>query len=356
MDIPEPRTVATLTGHRDAELALLRAARAGRLAHAWLIAGPAGIGKATLAFRFARWLLAGLPETSGETLDVPAASQTFRLVAAGSHPDLLTLERGKSESTGKRRTEIVVDDARSVGSFLRLTPALSPWRVVVVDVADEMNPNAANALLKLLEEPPAKAVLLLVSHRPERLLPTLRSRCRRLTLRPLPEADVMAALAAADVPEADRALLARLAEGSPGRALALAGQGGPALYREVAGLMADLPAVDVAAVHGLGDRAARGGAEDSFRLVLETVRGILERSIRRGRTGEGTAPAPLADPPAIARSAARRLDPWVEVWEKVARLERAAEPLRMDRKLVVIDVFTALADAARAADRTAAAR
>ena len=218
-----------------------------------------------------------------------------------------------------------------------------------------MNPNAANALLKLLEEPPAQSVLLLVSHRPERLLPTLRSRCRRLTLRPLPDADVVAALAAAGVAEVDRPLLAHLAEGSPGRALALASQGAPALYRDVAGLMAGLPALDVPAVHALGDRAARAGAEDTLRLVLETVRGILERSIRRGRAGEA-ARGPLADPPAVARSAARRLDPWMEVWDKVARLERAAEPLRLDRKLVVIDLFTALADAAQRADRAGAAR
>jgi len=190
---PGPRQAERLVGH-DAALAAFHAAwRGGRLHHAWLIGGPPGIGKATLAFRIARWVLAGGPETDA-SLALPPSHPAFRKVAIGSHPDLAVLERSENTKTGRMRTEIVVDDVRTLASFLRLTPAESDWRVAIVDPADDLNREAANALLKILEEPPPRALVLLVAHAPGRLLPTIRSRCRRLMLRPLAEAEVAALL------------------------------------------------------------------------------------------------------------------------------------------------------------------
>src|SRR5437763_12254789 len=200
---PAPRANPDLFGHEAAETALRRLFEQHRLPHALLLTGPRGIGKATLAFRLARFVLArstgelepGLfGDPAGEGLAIPPDSGVFRRVASGGHADLLTVERAYDPRRRRLRGEIVVDDVRAIASFLRLTPAEGGWRVVIVDGADEMNRNAANALLKILEEPPSRALLLLVAHSPGRLLPTIRSRCRRFPLMPLPEAIVAALL------------------------------------------------------------------------------------------------------------------------------------------------------------------
>ena len=190
MSAPEPRENALLRGHAAAEAMLAEALRAGRLHHAWLITGPLGVGKATLAFRFARRLLAG---GEGE-LALSATHPVFRRVAVGSHADLLTIEREWDPKKKRMRGEIIVDDVRRVSGFLRLTPAEGGWRVVIVDGAEDMNRQGQNALLKVLEEPPPQAILLLVCGAAGRLLPTIRSRCRRLALDKLEEADVAALL------------------------------------------------------------------------------------------------------------------------------------------------------------------
>src|SRR5204863_3643546 len=197
---PPPRANPDLLGHEAAEAELRRLFDSGRMPHALLLSGPRGIGKATLAFRLARFVLAsgggegppgglfGEPGASG--LAIAPDSGTFRRVASGGHADLLTVERAYDPRRRRLRGEIIVGNAREIGTFLRLTPAEGGWRVVVVDGADEMNRAAANALLKILEEPPRRTLLLLVAHSPGRLLPTIRSRCRRFPLAPLPPAIV----------------------------------------------------------------------------------------------------------------------------------------------------------------------
>src|SRR5947209_6591439 len=183
MPAPDPRANPILLGHPEAEATILAAIRAGRMHHAWLITGPEGIGKATLAYRFARRLLAGRPTEDSLALD--PANPVFRRVAANSHSDMLTIERVFNEKTKRMKTQIAVEDVRKINGFMSLTPAEGGWRVVVVDGAEELNPASANALLKILEEPPPRSVLLLVCAAPGRLLPTIRSRCRRLRLTPL---------------------------------------------------------------------------------------------------------------------------------------------------------------------------
>src|ERR1700737_2550694 len=196
-----PRQTAALFGHREAETALLNAYRSGRIPHAWLIGGAQGIGKATLAYRMARFVLAhGNPNAPqvqrAETLGVDPSDPVARHVAAGAHGGLLTLERTANDK-GVMRTVITVDETRETISFFGSTAAAEGWRVCIVDTVDELNPNAANALLKILEEPPRQSLFLLVSHAPGRVLPTILSRCRRLTLRPLSTADVIRAAARA---------------------------------------------------------------------------------------------------------------------------------------------------------------
>jgi len=325
---PEPRANAELVGHGAAELALLEAARSGRLHHAWLIVGPAGVGKATLAYRFARRLLAGLP-AEGEGLALDPKHPVFRRVAAGSHADLHTIERSADARTGRLHREILVDDVRAGAEFLRLTAAEGGWRVVVVDPAEALNANAANALLKLLEEPPARAVLLLVCSAPGRLPATLRSRCRKLRLAPLGEAGMQTVLARRlpDLPAEERARLIALAEGSPGRALRLAAEEGVAIAALVDEVLAAVPGYGTARAHGLVDRLGRG--ESGFATFMELLLSAIAAAVRAGARGH-------ADPGQQRLLAFRPLDAWGEVWHALSGLADETERLNLDRRQAVI--------------------
>ena len=348
---PPPRANPELFGHARAEAALLDSYRSERLAHAWLFTGPSGVGKATLAYRFARFVLAGgggggLLGEAPATLAVEPDHPVFRRVRAGSHADLLTVEPGvASERTGARRNQIRVEEARAVGPFLRLTAAEGGWRVVVVDSADELNLSAANALLKSIEEPPEKALILLVSSAPARVIPTIRSRCRKIALGALAEGVVEDFLARhrPDLESEAATALARLAEGSPGRALGFADQGGLALYREMVDLVSRAPNLDTEALHVLADRMARPDAVAAFSTLMDLLVQWLTRLVRKGATG--------AQPPEVVPGegavmdrllAGRGLEQWTEVWEKVRRLAARAGPAALDRKQVMIAAFTAL--------------
>lgn len=355
-----PRKTTELAGHGAAERILLESWNSGRMPHAWLIAGRQGIGKATLAYRMARFALAqgagqggglfGDGTMAADSLAVDPASPVSLQVAAGGHPDLLTIERSISPTTKKLRGEIVVEDVRRLGAFLALTAASGGWRVVVVDTADEMNRNAANALLKGLEEPPARTLFLLVSHAPGRLLPTIRSRCRTLQLSPLRESAVIELLGrmAPELDPGSAAALARLSQGSIGEALALAEAGGLDLYREMVGLLSGLDRLDIKAVHGLGGRLGRPGAEASFQMLARLVDRWLSEMMLGQARGRMAPEIVVGEEEAARRLWARGgLANWLEVWEKVTRLFAQADRANLDRKQVVISAFLMLEAAAR---------
>ncbi len=333
--VPHPRETFTLSGHAEAERALLDEYRSGRIAHAWLIGGPAGIGKATLAYRMARFALAH-PNPRADvvqratSLAVAPESPVARRVAGRAHPDLLVLERA-ADDNGKLRTVITVEQVRRTIGFFGATAGEGGWRVCIVDSADELKyPEGSNALLKVLEEPPARSLFLVVSHAPGRLLPTIRSRCRRLTLRPLGEADVVAAAAAALGDAADLDVLrqaAAAAEGSVARAIALSGGPQLALRDKVLEMLAALPATDPRALHALGDSLERGG-DELFEIFVETAQGWLS-----GRLAHGGEPARLA------RVA--------EAWDRLNRAAGDTETYNLERKPLVFNVFGLLAEAAR---------
>jgi DNA polymerase III subunit delta' len=227
-DVPHPRQTLPLYGHSGAEQAFLDAYRAGRMSHAWLIGGPRGVGKATLAYRMARFVFA-YPEPSAPSgqkaahLTLPPDHGVARRVAAQGHPDLLALERVEDDK-GKVPMFIPVDMVRKTIGFFGSTAGEGGWRVCIVDSADELNAAGANALLKILEEPPARSLLLVVSHAPGRLLPTIRSRCRHLALRALEPEDVARAAADAlqrDADDAEIKAAAAASDGSVSRALDL---------------------------------------------------------------------------------------------------------------------------------------
>jgi DNA polymerase-3 subunit delta' len=349
-DWPPPWRNERLVGHDAAERTMLAAQQTGKLHHAWLMTGPRGIGKATLAWRFARFLLAG--QAGGlfgapNSLEVAREAPGRSLIDARSHPDLFHLRRTLNADTGRMRNEIVVDDVRGLGEFMHMTPAMGDWRVAIVDSADEMNRNAANAVLKILEEPPPNAVLLIVAHAPGRLLPTIRSRCRRLALHSLADQTVIALLGdyAPNTSPDERAALARLAEGSIGRALELASAGSLALYREMVDVLSTLPDLDMPRLHGFAERFARRGEEANadWRSLNYLFDGWLKGLLREGAVGEGTAPVVPSERGLREKFlAAASLDRWMEAWEKVARLLSRSDAVNTDRKQTVLVSFLTL--------------
>jgi len=367
---PSPIENTQLQGHDEAEQMLLDTYNSGRMHHAWLITGPKGIGKATLAHRFARFVLANgkkdamngggpslfgdaLPAVDPTSLQVERDSLVYQRIVAGGHADMLVIERRINEKTGKLKTVIDVDSVREVGAFMRLTPAEGGWRVVVIDSADEMNANSANAVLKVLEEPPKNALLLLVSHNPGRLLPTIRSRCRTLKLRPLSDTMLTSLVQtyAPDVTAEDAQRLAALCDGSIGHALGLVEEGGLELYAELLSLLHTLPRLDVQALHALADKVARAGADDAFRTVTGLLRWWLERMVL---TAAGKAPATsgMADDEALfmaGLASQASLDRWFLVWEKINHLVARADGLNLDKKQIVLDAFLGIESTVQAA-------
>ena len=336
LESTHPRQTTVFFGHRQAEPTLLEAFRGGRIPHAWLLGGPAGIGKATLAYRMARFVLAHAdPAASAvraaQTLALDPALPVVRQVAGQAHPDLLVLERTENDK-GVLRTEIVVEQVARTVSFFGSTASVGGWRVCVVDSVDELNPSGANKLLKILEEPPPRSLFLLVSHAPGRLIATIRSRCRRLDMRALAEDDLaLAAAALAGARPDDPAIraAAAAADGSVARARMFLGGPALALRQRVAAMLAALPAADPRALHALGD--ALGGPADSAALAafVEAVRDWLSARLE----SEPREP--------------RRLAGVAEVWEKVNRAAQEVEEYNLDRKPLVFAVFGDLAEAAR---------
>jgi DNA polymerase-3 subunit delta' len=272
----------------------------------------------------------GAPTEPG--LTVAPESGVFRRVAAGGHADLLTVERAFDLRRKRLRSEIVVDDVREIATFLHLTAAEGGWRVVIVDGADAMNRNAANALLKILEEPPRRALLLLVAHSPGRLLPTIRSRCRQMKLSPLPTATVRALLGryCPDLDDAAAAAITDLAEGSIGRALELTASGGVELYQTIVALLARRPAIDPLALHAFADKLARVDAEGSYRAVEELLRQHLGRqAVTAARAGR--------------REAAAR---WARIRDDIGDEFARTDGLNLDRKQTILSAFFAIEQAA----------
>lgn len=341
---PPPEAQPNWYGAPAAEAVLLDAYRSGRMHHGWLLGGPKGIGKATLAYRFARFALAHPdPASAAVDLSVPEDSPAFRRVAGRAHANLLAMERPWDDKNKRYKTELAVDEIRRTVGFFGSTSGEGGWRIAIVDPADDMNPSAANALLKILEEPPSRSLFFIVSHTPGRLLPTIRSRCRRLEVAPLPPEAIAAAIrdnGSIDADGEDIALAARLAEGSLRRAILLLQEDGIATYRAFARFAATVGDPDVTRMHALADSVSGRGANDAYDGFLDTVRAWLGRRVR----GE---PEPAADATPGQAVRAVPLARWAEVWEKVAQSSTEADDLNLDRKQVVLSILMSLARAAR---------
>lgn len=356
--IPAPRETTAIRGHEEAESKLANALKTGRLAHALLISGPKGIGKATLMYRFARYVLstgkaqpnATLGELSDRPLDIPLTDEVFARVARGSHADLFVLEKGINPRTGRSRGEITVDEARALGAFLSLTPAESSWRVAIVDAADEMNRHAANAILKSLEEPPKQTILVLISHAPNRLLPTIRSRCRQINLRTISRDNFETVIQNVDptIKENDIAVLGRLSKYSPGQAFLIKELAGIQLYEKLVKILTTAPAIDFESVHALANELATPGSELRFKLAMELLLDWLSSFIVS--TAQEIALPELIEGEQATRErfiAARGLDHWAGLWENISHLSLRAAQIHLDRKQVVLSAYTAIGDLAK---------
>jgi DNA polymerase-3 subunit delta' len=334
-EAPHPRATNVLFGHSAAEQGLLAAYRGGRVPHAFLFVGQKGIGKATLAYRLARFVLAhpdpAAPEVRAATsLAVDWAHPVARRVSAQTHGDLLAIERSANER-GVLRQQIAVEDVRRTLSFFGGTAGEGGWRIAIVDAVDELNRFGANALLKIVEEPPERAILLLVCHSAARVLPTLRSRCCVMTMRALPEAEVAAALAAAVGGSADDpavAAAAAAADGSVARALALLNEDTATLRRRTLEALDRLPAVNAEALHALGDALA-GTDQQPLAVFVDTVNVWLRQRLDRGAGELG------------------RLARLAEAWEQLNRAAQDAATYNLERKPLVFGVFGLLAEAGR---------
>ena len=333
-ELPHPRDAATLYGHEDAWRTLMQAYADGRLPTGFLIGAPRGLGKATLAYRFAKLLLSG---------KAAADDNVASLVAAQAHPDLLVLRRPYDEKTKKLKSQIPVEEVRRIHSLFGHRSSGAGYRVCIVDTADALNAAAANALLKTLEEPPARSIFLVLAHAPARLLPTIRSRCRRLMLKPLDETQMSRFLdeALPALGAEERRGLTALAGGRPGRALMLAEAGGLALYAELTGLLNTMPKGDPGRIHHFAERLARPAEEQSYRTAMELLQGFIARLI------EGAAGVGPAGENALAQRLAGRanlgggagLEGWAELWEKLGALVARADALSLDRRQVILTSF-----------------
>lgn len=341
---PHPREAGHVLGQNAAISDFLATAQAHRLHHGWLLTGPRGTGKATLAWCIAKWLLANGP---ADNLAVPHDDPTVRRIRALSEPRLHLVRRPVDEKTGRIRSEITVDEIRRLHTFFQMSAAEGGRRVAIIDAADEMNPAAANALLKQLEEPPHDATLLLVAHQPGRLLPTIRSRCRELRLHPLDPQDMAQILAQLGI-DSDAGELAALAGGSAGEAVRLAGQDGLALYRRIISLFSGYPNMDRRAAAALAESAAaRPSADgDPFDLIVTLLDRFLTRAARTGLMG---APFPEAAPgeaELLSRISpdqqAARL--WAGAQAQLSARARAGRAVNLDPSALVMDMLIGLAN------------
>lgn len=325
--VPEPRDSYELKGCEAAEKAFLDTLRSGRIHHAWLLTGPRGVGKATFAYRAARRLLGAAPDPSYGVLGAAPEDPVCRRMAAGSHADLTVLSRPYDEKRERYKGAITIDEARKLTDGFASTAAEGGWRVAIIDAADDLNANAANAILKTLEEPPARAVVFLVAHAPGLLPATVRSRCRRLAFA-APGEEIAASVVKTllECSDSAAATAARLARGRPGEAVRLAAAGGADLAPRLEKLFAALPRLDTQTAHDLSETIGDKDAEDLRAFFFEALCG---HALARVRTG-GSATA------------------WGGLWDRAGKLAYETDALNLDPKLVVLEALAAAREAAEA--------
>jgi len=359
---PHPRETMHLFGQSRAEADFLDAYNTGRLHSGWLITGPRGVGKATLSWKIARFLLSERPNdgffgdapTAATSLDISPENPDARLVQSGAHPRLTVVRRPYNHDTKKLRQEITVDAVRGLKDFFHMSSADGGRRVVIVDSADEMNRNAANAILKELEEPPAKTTLLLIAHQPSRLLPTIRSRCRELRCGRLNPEDLQASLAQAGLETTSAEALATLSEGSAGDAVRLLRHDGLPLYAELVRLLEGAPRMDRLLAHRIADACTGRGAEVRFGLTLDLMDLFLARTARAGLLGEPHSQAAPHEARLLARLSPNHhaAQAWAQLQQTLSERVRHGKAVNLDPASLILDMIFKIEETARRVAQT----
>jgi DNA polymerase III subunit delta' len=334
-----PKTATRLFGHEEAQQLLIRDMVSGKMPHGWIFSGGEGIGKATLAYRFARALLAGKT-----TLDMSGDDPVFRRVAAGSHTDMLVIEPLHDPKKDEKNQIIPVEQVRAIGEFLSLTPGESERRVVLIDPADALNNNSANAILKILEEPPPQAVIILISHNSGRLLPTIRSRCRLLKLKPLEDeqfSHVMRQIAPGNSAEYIQTL-GVLSNDAPGVGVVLHEKKAVERYSQLIDLLMGLPTFDSQKLHAFADQIGSGSVHSNWQLFTRLMLCVLSRATKMS---VGSVVNPVSDEEGALLAKLAAFYPaavWAAKWQQAMDQFLLAERLHLDYKQVVITYIHSL--------------
>lgn len=339
-DAPHPRERYVFFGHNAAEQELLSAFRQNKMAQAWIIGGPEGIGKATLAWRLARFLSA-YPDSSVEavqnaqSLEITSQHPVARLIHAQAFSEIFLLRREWNEKTKKFFTEIRVDDVRKIIGAFHHSSGLGGWRIAIIDRADDLNRSAANALLKLIEEPPQKSLFLLISNQPGRLLPTLRSRCRKLMLNALSQDEIAATIGSlgkpwAELSKDDVSLACQHADGSIREALRLLDSEAIQFHDQIIRILHRLPQIDWMGVHQLAEKVTGRDQEAAYETLIRAVETYLDERVR-------TRAKDLAS--------ATHLIGYAQAWQEIHKLAQEAEVFNFDKKALTLGIFERLAKA-----------
>ncbi len=352
--LPVSRENPRVSGHESVEKTLLDILNSGSVPHAMIFAGPEGVGKAAMAYRLARHVLKNGIGDDGQdslfggasalatSLDVDAEDPTFRRIASGGHPDMLVIERPMDERKGEQKSAVDVDSARKVAPFLRMKASGdNGWRVVIVDDADTMNRNAQNALLKILEEPPPRALLILIVHRAGAMIPTIRSRCRVINFAPLPEATLLELMMRHDprLKTDEAAAIAALAEGRIGPAVRLMDDGGLEAVQAVLNLLTAWPNWDWVRIHQTADTLGRMGQEAAYKSFQDILMWSVERLTFAKARGMADAGAPLSAEPLRRMLAHYSLEDWLKICEKLKDHFTQVQVANLDRRQGVLGAF-----------------
>lgn len=354
----EPRQMLDCLGHQAVEEKLISMAESGRLPHAMIFSGIKGIGKATMAYRFIRYLMAEgeskdtdtaglfgdeLPAEKSCSLGISSEHPVYAKIAAGAHPDLYIVERPYDEKKDRKRDIIDVDTVRKVEPFMRMTASQGGWRIVLVDDADSMNRNAQNALLKILEEPPARALLILVTHRPGAIIPTIRSRCRTVQFQPLSHDDFNSVIRRehGTIGDNDLEILYQLSSASPGQALSIYEEGGLEAVDKIMLLLHSWPDWDWVQIHQFAENTAKKGQENSLQAFEDVFLWII-RALLQAKAKQESLPTLLNNEPAARMFARYSLIEWIELYGKIREHFNMVKQGNLDKRQAVLGTFTIL--------------
>ena len=359
-----PRLMTEIFGHDDVEVQLLELINSKHLPHALIFSGPEGVGKSTFAFRLARYLLKHgkneeesgglfgepLPAAKAETLHVDHNDQVCRMIAAAGHPDLLTVEREFDEKKGRFKGAVGIDSVRRIAPFMHMTASFNGWRIVIVDDADTMTNEAQNAILKILEEPPAQALLILVCHRPGMMIPTIRSRCRVIHFQPL-ALNVFSSLLRKLEPglrDSDLATLYVITGGSAGQGIRLIQEGGLEVIYKVSGFLGQWPQWDWPQIHGLADNLSKPGQEDSYQSFVDVFLWSVEAMVRARARGE-VLPSPVDSAQMVKMANHYSFEEWLDICARLKNHFATAGFANLDKRQSIIGAFTIFDESRKAA-------